>query len=266
MSARARHPGRVRGHQARKRFGQHFLTDQSVIEQLLASINPRPGDKLIEIGPGLGALTAGLVQRAGHITAVELDRDLADKLRNHYRPDQLSLVQADALRADWGALTRDGGARIVGNLPYNISTPLLVRLIDCVGQVADQHFMLQREVVERIVATSGSNYGRLGVMMQAFYSCESILDVPPDAFNPPPRVDSAVVRMRPLAGARVTDAGQLGALLLVAFGQRRKMLRRTLLPWLTERGVPATQIDPTWRAEQVPPQTYFDLANALAGQ
>ena len=254
---------RVSGHRARKRFGQHFLTDRQVIESLLDLINPLPGQRVIEIGPGLGALTQGLVERTGRLVAVELDRDLAARLRDRWTPDTLDLIEADALRADWSELTEPGGARLVGNLPYNISTPLLVRLIDCRQNVTDQHFMLQKEVVDRIVSDKGADYGRLGILLQAFYRCDPVLDVPPGAFSPPPRVESAVVRMRPLDTPRVPDQQDLTAMLAVAFGQRRKMLRRTLLPWLLERGVSADELDPTARAEQVPADQYYALAALL---
>ena len=266
MSGRAQPSGagaRVSGHRARKRFGQHFLTDTRIIERLLDLIDPRPGQRLIEIGPGLGALTQGLIDRSQRLVAVELDRDLAKKLRARWAPAQLELIEADALRADWQTLTEPGASRLVGNLPYNISTPLLVRLIDCRAQVADQHFMLQKEVVNRIVADQGADYGRLGVLLQAFYNCTTVLDVPPDAFSPPPRVDSAVVRMRPLEQPRVPDQQDLTDLLAVAFGQRRKMLRRTLLPWLEARGVAGDELQPTARAEQVPADVYYTIAARL---
>lgn len=255
--------GGLSGHRARKRFGQHFLSDNAVIESLIDCINPQPADHLIEIGPGLGALTDRLTQRVRPLTAIELDRDLASRLRKRYSPDVLDLIEADALRADWEALLAQRPARLVGNLPYNISSPLLIRLVQCRQQVIDQHFMLQREVVKRIVATSGADYGRLGILLQAFYQCESVLDVPPEAFTPPPRVDSAVVRMIPLARARVPNAGHLSQLLSAAFGQRRKMLRGTLLPWLDQRGVDASQVDPQARAEHVSPDIYYALATRL---
>lgn len=254
----------MHGHRARKRFGQHFLSDQTVIESLLDCINPLEGEHLIEIGPGLGALTDGLLQRTPSITAIELDRDLASRLQQRYNSEQLNLIQADALRVDWEALLGERSARLVGNLPYNISSPLLVRLTQCCQGVIDQHFMLQREVVQRIVATGGTHYGRLGILLQAFYHCESVLDVPPGAFTPPPRVESAVVRMIPLPKPLVPDAKQLSTLLVTAFSQRRKMLRGTLLPWLEQKGIDGSAIDPQARAEQVSRDIYYALATEMA--
>ena len=256
----------MHGHRARKRFGQHFLSDQTVIESLLDCINPRDGEFLIEIGPGLGALTDGLLQRTASMTAIELDRDLASRLQKRYDADQLDLIQADALRVDWDALLGQRLARIVGNLPYNISSPLLVRLAQSCQGVIDQHFMLQREVVQRIVATSGTHYGRLGILLQAFYHCESVLDVPASAFTPPPKVESAVVRMIPLPKPRVPDANALSQLLATAFSQRRKMLRGTLLPWLAQKEIDGSAIDPQARAEQVSREVYYALATQMARQ
>ncbi len=255
--------GGLSGHRARKRFGQHFLSDNAVIESLVVCINPQRDDHIIEIGPGLGALTDRLTQHVAPLTAIEFDRDLAERLRQRYSTDALNLIEADALRADWEALLAERRARLVGNLPYNISSPLLIRLVQCHRRVIDQHFMLQREVVQRIVATSGADYGRLGILLQAFYQCEHVLDVPPEAFTPPPRVESAVVRMIPLPQARVPDADHLSQLLSAAFGQRRKMLRGTLLPWLEQRGVDASEVDPQARAEHVSTDVYYTLATRL---
>ena len=257
-------PNAIDGHRARKRFGQHFLSDQTVIESLLDCINPQDGEHLIEIGPGLGALTDGLLQRTSSISAIELDRDLASRLQQRYPANQLNLIQADALRVDWEALLTPRSARLVGNLPYNISSPLLVRLAQCCDRVVDQHFMLQREVVQRIAATSGAHYGRLGILLQAFYHCESVLDVPPGAFTPPPKVESAVVRMVPLPKPLVPDANYLSQLLAAAFSQRRKMLRGTLLPWLEQKGVDGSAIDPQARAEHVDKDIYYALATQMA--
>jgi 16S rRNA (adenine1518-N6/adenine1519-N6)-dimethyltransferase len=254
----------MHGHRARKRFGQHFLSDQTIIESLLDCIDPQDGERIIEIGPGLGALTEPLLQRISALAAIELDRDLASRLQQRYNAGQLELIQADALRVDWEALLVERKARLVGNLPYNISSPLLVRLAQCAERVIDQHFMLQREVVQRIVATQGAHYGRLGILLQAFYQCENVLDVPPQAFTPPPRVDSAVVRMIPLSRPRVPDADLLSGLLAAAFNQRRKMLRGTLLPWLEQQGIDGNAIDPQARAEQIPGETYYALATEMA--
>jgi len=194
-------------HLARKRFGQHFLNDDAVIEAIVDAIDPRPGEALVEIGPGLGAMTDPLVERSGRLTVIELDRDLAARLR---RRPELAVIESDVLKVDFSALAEAAGQplRVVGNLPYNISTPILFHLLDHVAQVRDQHFMLQKEVVERMAAAPGSkDFGRLTVMLQWRYDIESVLDVPPEAFDPPPRVESAVVRMQPLPLTEGVDAG-----------------------------------------------------------
>jgi 16S rRNA (adenine1518-N6/adenine1519-N6)-dimethyltransferase len=250
-------------HIARKRFGQHFLTDSAVIHRIVESIGPRAGDALVEIGPGLGALTDPLAARCGRLTVIELDRDLAARLRT--RPD-LDVVEADVLKFDFAALSAHAQRklRIVGNLPYNISTPILFHLLDCVEHVVDQHFMLQKEVVERMAAApGGKEYGRLSVMLQWRYDIESVLDVPPDAFDPPPRVDSAIVRMLPLADVPQLDPSVLSEMVAVAFSQRRKLLRHTLGRWLAERGF-IGHFDLQRRAEEVPVAEYLQLAQSLA--
>ena len=249
-------------HLARKRFGQHFLTDPAVIAAIVEAIDPRPGEALVEIGPGFGALTDPLVARLGHLTVVELDRDLAARLR---RRPALNVVESDALKVDFSALAaaRNAKLRLVGNLPYNISTPILFHLLAHVEQVADQHFMLQKEVVERMAAQPGNkDYGRLTVMLQWRYAIEAVLDVAPQAFEPPPRVNSSVVRMRPLPAPQGVDATVLGALVMVAFSQRRKVLRNTLGRWLAERSYAGT-FDLQRRAEEVPVGEYLALARAL---
>ena len=249
-------------HIARKRFGQHFLADSAVIDSIVRAIDPRPGESLVEIGPGLGAMTDPLVERAGRLTVVELDRDLAARLRK--RPE-LNVVEADVLTVDFGALAAAAGQklRVVGNLPYNISTPILFHLLEYVENVTDQHFMLQKEVVQRMAAgPGGKDYGRLSVMLQWRYDIESLIDVPPEAFDPPPRVDSAVVRMQPLPAAHApVDAKLLGELVTAAFSQRRKLLRHSLGRWLDERGYGGA-FDLQRRAEEVPVAQYL----ALAGQ
>ena len=250
-------------HVARKRFGQHFLTDRGVISRIVSAIDPRPGDRLLEIGPGLAALTDVLMQRVETMQAIEIDRDLAQRLRRKYG-ERLTLTEADVLGVDFAPLAVDGPLRVVGNLPYNISSPLLVRLIDFRHLVVDQHFMLQKEVVDRIVAVAGEPaYGRLGALLQAYYHVDSLFDVPPEAFDPPPRVDSAVFRMLPRAGDDPVRPEVLSALLQAAFGQRRKMLRKTLIPWLEQRGVDASGIAPTDRPEDVPVAVYVELARRL---
>jgi 16S rRNA (adenine1518-N6/adenine1519-N6)-dimethyltransferase len=251
-------------HIPRKRFGQHFLTDGSVIDRIVDAIAPQPGDALVEIGPGLGAMTDPLVARSGRLTVIELDRDLAARLR---RRPELAVVEADVLTVDFRALAAAAGRplRVVGNLPYNISTPILFHLLDAVDQVADQHFMLQREVVDRMAAAPGSKaYGRLSVMLQWRYDIENVLDVPPEAFDPPPRVDSAVVRMQPLPEVPAVDAVLLGEIVTVAFSQRRKLLRHTLGRWLDARSFGGS-FDVQRRAEEVPVADYLALAEAVKG-
>jgi len=249
-------------HLARKRFGQHFLSDDAVIEAIVDAIDPRPGEALVEIGPGLGAMTDPLVERSGRLTVIELDRDLAARLR---RRPELAVIESDVLKVDFSALAEAAGQplRVVGNLPYNISTPILFHLLDHVAQVRDQHFMLQKEVVERMAAAPGSkDFGRLTVMLQWRYDIESVLDVPPEAFDPPPRVESAVVRMQPLPLTEGVDAGLLGELVSVAFSQRRKMLRNTLGLWLEARGY-GGEFDLQRRAEEVPVADYLALVASL---
>jgi 16S rRNA (adenine1518-N6/adenine1519-N6)-dimethyltransferase len=251
-------------HQARKRFGQHFLTDVSVIDAIVDAIAPRPGQALVEIGPGLGAMTMPLLARSERLTVIELDRDLAARLR---REPRLQVIEADVLRVDFRAMASAAPAplRVVGNLPYNISTPILFHLLDCADVVLDQHFMLQREVVQRMAARPGNkDYGRLTVMLQWRYEIESVLDVPPVAFDPPPRVESAVVRMRPLPLPAGVRAALLGELVTVAFSQRRKLLRHTLGRWLDGRDAAVT-FDLQRRAEEVPVAEYLALARSLGG-
>jgi 16S rRNA (adenine1518-N6/adenine1519-N6)-dimethyltransferase len=253
-------PGRVQGqgmHQARKRFGQHFLVDPGVIDGIVRAIAPQPGEVLVEIGPGLGALTQPLLRECGALIVIELDRDLAARLR---REPKLEVVQADVLKVDFAALAAGRQLRVVGNLPYNISTPILFHLLGATACIRDQHFMLQKEVVQRMAAAPGSkDYGRLSVMLQWRYRIESVLDVPPSAFDPPPRVDSAVVSMRPLPPDPEVDANRLAALVTSAFSQRRKLLRHTLGRWLEEHGV-STPFDLQRRAEEVPVSEYLALA------
>lgn len=251
------------GHVARKRFGQHFLVDAGVIESIVQAIDPLPGQALVEIGPGLGALTGPLLRRTGGLTVIELDRDLAQRLS---REPRLTVVQADVLTVDFAALARERGQRlrVVGNLPYNISTPILFALLPAADAIEDQHFMLQREVVLRMAAAPGTkDYGRLSVMLQWRYEVESLLDVPPDAFDPPPRVDSAVVRLLPRPAPAAVDPARLEAMVQVAFSQRRKLLRHTLGRWIDEQGL-QTDFDLQRRAEEVPVAQYLALAAQTA--
>ncbi|MBP8144813.1 MAG: 16S rRNA (adenine(1518)-N(6)/adenine(1519)-N(6))-dimethyltransferase RsmA [Inhella sp.] len=251
-------PPRGKGHQARKRFGQHFLTDTGVIDAIVRAIAPRPGDNMVEIGPGLAAMTQPLVERLGRLTVVELDRDLAMRLRQH---PQLQVVEGDVLKVDFSAF--GSGLRIVGNLPYNISSPILFHLLPFAGQVMDQHFMLQKEVVDRMAAAPGSgDYGRLSVMLQWRYEVEALFDVAPEAFDPPPRVVSAIVRMTPWAEPASLDPALLEELVQVAFSQRRKLLRHTLGRWLESRQYTG-EFDLQRRAEEVPVAEYLRLVQNL---
>ncbi len=248
-------------HIARKRFGQHFLSDSAIIDAIVRAIDPRPGEPMVEIGPGLAALTQPLVERLGRLTVIELDRDLAVRLRAH---PQLDVVESDVLKVDFGALQERLGAklRVVGNLPYNISSPILFHLLPFADRVQDQHFMLQKEVIDRMVARpSTAAYGRLSVMLQWRYEMEDILFVPPEAFDPPPKVDSAVVRMVPRAQPAAVDPDLLSELVQVAFSQRRKLLRHTLGKWLEGRGYGGV-FDLQRRAEEVPPEEFVALAMA----
>ncbi|MCL4748195.1 MAG: 16S rRNA (adenine(1518)-N(6)/adenine(1519)-N(6))-dimethyltransferase RsmA [Burkholderiaceae bacterium] len=251
-------------HVARKRFGQHFLVDASVVERIVQAISPRAGDRLVEIGPGTAALTAALLARVDRLTAIEIDRDLVPRLAARFG-ERIRLIEADVLTVDFDALGVEGPIRVAGNLPYNISTPLLVRLLASREVIVDQHFMLQKEVVDRIVAPlSGANYGRLSVLLQSYYDVESLFDVAARSFEPAPRVESAVIRMLPRADPSAPEPHSLSPLLAVAFGQRRKMLRNTLLPWLAQLGVEAPEIAPSDRAQDVPVAVYKRIASRLA--
>ena len=255
-------------HIARKRFGQHFLSDSAIIDAIVREIAPAPGQVMVEIGPGLAALTQPLVERLGHLTVVELDRDLARRLREH---PHLRVVESDVLKVDFTALARDilptGSGlklRVVGNLPYNISSPILFHLLDHVEAIEDQHFMLQKEVIDRMVAQPATaDYGRLSVMLQWRYAMENVLFVPPECFDPPPRVDSAVVRMVPHAQPAALQRDVLEKMVQVAFSQRRKLLRHTLGKWLEEKQF-AGQFDLQRRAEEVPVDEYIALAQAVS--
>lgn len=253
-------------HIARKRFGQHFLTDGFMIEAIVDAIAPKPGQAMVEIGPGLAALTQPLVERLGQLTVIELDRDLAARLRAH---SQLKVIESDVLRVDFAELAQGLAAaklRVVGNLPYNISTPILFHLLDFIDVIEDQHFMLQKEVIDRMVASPcTAAYGRLSVMLQWRYAMENVLLVPPNSFEPPPRVNSAVVRMVPHQSPVAVDGQLLSELVQVAFSQRRKLLRHTLGQWLQEKAY-ADSFDVQRRAEEVPVAEYLTLALKLAPQ
>lgn len=247
-------------HIARKRFGQHFLADDGIIDAIVDAIAPKAGDAMVEIGPGLAALTQPLVERLGALTVIELDRDLAQRLRSH---PQLTVIESDVLKVDFAQIATAQNIfklRVVGNLPYNISTPILFHLLNFVDVIADQHFMLQKEVIDRMVAKpSTAAYGRLSVMLQWRYAMENVLFVPPESFQPPPRVDSAVVRMVPRTDAATVDVRLLSELVQVAFSQRRKLLRHTLGAWLQTKNFTG-QFDVQRRAEEVPVDEYLALA------
>ena len=266
------------GHIARKRFGQNFLVDVGIIDSIVSLIRPQKGERIVEIGPGLGALTGPLIERAATpdapLHAVELDRDLIVRLQKRFG-DLLELHAGDALAFDFGSLAAGGDQtaekptlRIVGNLPYNISSPLLFHLVTFADRVIDQHFMLQDEVVERMVAEPGSKaFGRLTVMLQYRYLIDKLLDVPPESFQPPPKVDSAIVRMIPYAPHELphVDERVLGDLVMAAFSQRRKMLRNTLAAYRDRVDFDALGFDLARRAEDVSVQEYVQVAQTIGG-
>ncbi len=256
----------MKQHRARKRFGQHFLHDRGVINHIVTALAPRPDDRIVEIGPGTGALTRELLARIGHLDAVELDRDLVARLRSEFPADKLTLHSADALKFDFCQLTRSGQKlRLVGNLPYNISTPLLFHLLDQAGCIQDMLFMLQKEVVTRLsAAPGGKDYGRLSVMIQYRCTVEKLFDVASGAFTPPPQVDSAVVRLVPHAAAPVAvhDPDRFARLVQAAFASRRKVLRNTLKNFLGAGEMLALGIDPTRRAETLTLAEFAALSNA----
>jgi 16S rRNA (adenine1518-N6/adenine1519-N6)-dimethyltransferase len=255
-------------HTPRKRFGQHFLHERGVIERILLALSPRDGERIVEIGPGEGALTLPLLARIGTLTAIEIDRDLIPRLRVAAEGiGQLHIVEADALQIDLTALAAGGMLRVVGNLPYNISTPLLFHLLEHAAVVQDMHFMLQKEVVERMGAGPGSKvYGRLSVMLQARCTVEPLFNVPPGAFRPPPKVDSAVVRLQPLPASSIAirDPGAFDRVVRAAFAQRRKTLRNALQAVADTATIEAAGIDPGSRAEDIDVHAFITLANALA--
>lgn len=255
----------------KKRFGQHFLHDQAVLERIVRTVNPKPDDLLIEIGPGRGALSRLLITKLDRLRVVEIDRDVIGPLKAACgQSDRLEIHMADALAFDFGHFAADGRPlRLVGNLPYNISTPLLFHLLGYAGQVRDMHFMLQKEVVDRICAEAGSDdYGRLTVSMAARAEAVSLFDVGPDAFHPPPKVDSAVVRIRPCATPfPLASLDAYDRLVAAAFNQRRKTLANGLKGLLTSAQIEDAGISPGIRAEQLPPAAFARLADAwLASQ
>ena len=255
----------MKGHVARKRFGQNFLVDGGVIGAIVSAINPARTDTVVEIGPGLGAITVPLLERVDHLHVVEIDRDLIARLKKQHPLARMTIHEGDALAFDFASIGRD--LRLVGNLPYNISTPLLFHLASYGQQVRDMHFMLQKEVVERMVAEPGcADYGRLSVMLQYSFWLEWLIDVPPESFDPPPKVDSAVVRLipKPLSLLTAKDPARLSSLVQSAFAQRRKMLRNNLKGILDDAGFAALAIAPTQRPEDLPLEDYVRIANFLS--
>jgi 16S rRNA (adenine1518-N6/adenine1519-N6)-dimethyltransferase len=252
-------------HVPRKRFGQHFLVDQGVIARIIRAIDPRPGEHIVEIGPGLGALTVPLLDHVGRMHTVELDRELCDRLRERYPAERLAVHQADALRFDFAKLPAP--LRIVGNLPYNISTPLLFHVATSADRCRDLHFMLQQEVVDRMVARpSHADYGRLSVMLQYRFRMERLFTVPPGAFRPMPKVHSACVRLVPRFSQERKARDELGfaKVVLKAFSMRRKTLRNALRGLIRESELAALGIDPGVRAQTLSVEDFVKIANRLA--
>lgn len=253
-------------HRPRKRFGQHFLTDPSVIDGIVNAIAPQDDDVIVEIGPGPGAITAPIARQCKHLHAIELDRDLAARLRQQFADnDKVTIHEADALSFDFTQLGTS--LRVIGNLPYNISTPLLFHLLGQRSVIRDMHFMLQKEVVDRMAADPGSKaFGRLTIMLGSYLDIESLFDVQRESFDPPPAVTSAVVRLQPLAAAdiNISDQGVLANIVAAAFSQRRKTLRNALRNHATEEELHAVDIDPSLRPENVAIDDWIALANQLA--
>jgi len=249
-------------HIPRKRFGQNFLVDVGIINAIVQAIGPVAGQTVVEIGPGLGALTEPLLKALPHLHVVEIDRDLIARLKQRHSSERVTIHEGDALAFDFGTLGKD--LRVVGNLPYNISSPLLFHLATYAHCVRDMHFMLQKEVVDRMVANAGdSEFGRLSVMLQYRFDVQALFDVPPESFDPPPKVQSAVVRLIPKAAVELAarDEALFARVVTSAFSQRRKMLRNTLKGLVSESEFAAVGIEPTWRAEDVPVAAYVALAN-----
>jgi 16S rRNA (adenine1518-N6/adenine1519-N6)-dimethyltransferase len=253
-------------HLPKKRFGQNFLIDQDTIRALIDSIRPQPDDLMVEIGPGLGALTQPLLRTLNHLHVVELDRDIVSWMQGHYPTGKITIHNIDALKFDFSSLGEH--TRVVGNLPYNISTPLLFHLAESVDHIVDMHFMLQKEVVERMVAEpSTSEYGRLSVMLQYRFHMEYLVTVPPESFDPPPKVESAFVRMIPYAQlpCPATDENMLAKVVTTAFSQRRKTLRNTLKGLLDDAAFTALEIESQLRAENLRLDQFVSITNFLAG-
>lgn len=254
----------LHGHKARKRFGQNFLNDDYWIEKIASSIDPQPGERVIEIGPGQAALSRKLIARCGHITCVEIDRDLVHWLKKQFSSEQMTLIEADALKVGWQEICSAGKVRVTGNLPYNISSPLLFTLSQISDKVIDQHFMLQKEVVDRMCAEPGNKaYGRLSVMLQWKYRMFKLFDVPPEAFTPAPKVISSVVRMLPIDQPLEANEHVLERVVATGFAMRRKTLRNCFARWLQMEDLEACGISPDARAEVIPVNNWIQLANRV---
>lgn len=254
-------------HVPRKRFGQNFLRDDNIIAQIVASIAPQPGDRIIEIGPGQGALTEPLMQHTGRLEVIELDRDLIPLLKNKFAyQGEIIIYNQDVLTFDFASLSQEANSlRVVGNLPYNISTPLLFHLVSFQNIIQDMHFMLQKEVVDRICAHPHSkDYGRLSVMMQYYCHAEHLFNVPPEAFYPPPKVDSAIIRLIPRSQLELIaeDEKSLAKIVQASFAQRRKTLRNNLKTFLSDEQIKSLGIDPGCRAETLSLNDFVALANS----
>lgn len=253
------------GHQAKKRFGQNFLVDQNIIADIVRAIRPEAGDNMVEVGPGLGALTRPLLQKLNLLHVIEIDRDIIARLKTDYPQDRIVIHEGDALKFDFATLPVP--LRIVGNLPYNISSPLLFHFAEYAARITDMHFMLQNEVVERMVAApSTPAYGRLSVMLQYRFYMEKLLDVPPQSFRPAPKVDSAIVRLIPIPPDQIAvqDEALFAQIVAAAFGQRRKTLRNTLRDYLQEGDFADLGIDAQLRAENLGVAEFAHIANRLA--
>ncbi|NMP15825.1 16S rRNA (adenine(1518)-N(6)/adenine(1519)-N(6))-dimethyltransferase RsmA [Thalassotalea sp. Y01] len=256
------------GHQAKKRFGQNFLHDDAVISRIVDAIDPGENENLIEIGPGLGALTEPVIERAGDISVVELDRDLAHRLRHHpFIAKHLTIYETDALKFDFSTLANDKPLRVFGNLPYNISTPLIFHLLSFGDKIKDMHFMLQKEVVNRMAASPDSKaYGRLSIMCQYYCKVMPVMEIGPEAFQPPPKVDSAIVRLVPREQIEhpAHDIKWLNRVCTEAFNQRRKTIRNSLKKLLSAEQLEQLGISPSLRPENISLQEYVKVANYLA--
>ena len=256
-------------HRAKKQFGQHFLHERRYIDLIIHAIDPRPGQRVAEIGPGLGAITRPLMEKLGKLTVIELDRDVIGPLTERVSGlGELDVVLADVLTVDFSAIAGGQPLRLVGNLPYNISSPILFHALAHRQAIQDMHFMLQKEVVDRMAAMpGGKEYGRLSVMLQAYCRVQALFDVPPGAFSPPPKVDSAVVRLLPRneADIGISDHQHFESLVKAAFAQRRKTLRNTLREVATAEQMESVGIDPGDRAEAIAVPDYVRLSNALVG-